>query len=153
MVGLRLALGMPRFIKTGQIGDGREAACAAYVEVNARRGDLDDALATIDRFAREQSMLVNVGDEKGELLDAAVRRANPGLVLELGTYCGYSAMRIARAAPAAKVCLRRVLGRQCRSRAAHLDTCRRRRPHHVCGGHHRRRRHDALGAGRPPWLR
>ena len=100
---LRLALGLPRFIKTGQIGDGREAACAAYVEANARRGDLDDVLATVDRFAREKSMLVNVGDEKGELLDAAVRRANPGLVLELGTYCGYSAMRIARAAPTASV--------------------------------------------------
>ena len=39
--------------------------------VNARRGDVDDVLATIDKFATEESMLVNVGDEKGELLDAA----------------------------------------------------------------------------------
>ena len=99
----RLALGMPRFVRTGQIGDGREEACAAYVEANARRGDVDDVLATIDTFATEKSMLVNVGDEKGELLDAAVRRANPKRVLELGTYCGYSALRIARAAPDAEV--------------------------------------------------
>ena len=99
----RLALGLPRFIKTGQIGDGREAACAAYVEAKARRGDVDDVLRTIDRFATEQSMLVNVGDEKGKLLDAAVRRADPKLALELGTYCGYSSLRIARAAPDAKV--------------------------------------------------
>ena len=99
----RLALGLPRFIKTGQIGDGREAACAAYVEANARRGDIDDVLRTIDRFATEESMLVNVGDEKGQLLDAAVRRADPKLALELGTYCGYSSLRIARAAPDAKV--------------------------------------------------
>ena len=28
--------------KTGQIGDGREAAAADYVEANARRGDIDD---------------------------------------------------------------------------------------------------------------
>jgi hypothetical protein len=98
-----MGLGLPRFIKTGQFGDGREVACAAYVEANARRGDLDDVLATIDKFAREKSILVNVGDEKGELLDAAVRRANPGITLELGTYCGYSSMRIARAAPSAKV--------------------------------------------------
>ena len=49
-------------------------------------------------------MLVNVGDEKGRLLDAAVRRAAPRLVLELGTYCGYSALRIAGAAPSARVC-------------------------------------------------
>ncbi len=99
----RLAMGLPRFARTGQIGDGREEACAAYVEANARRGDVDDVLATIDTFATEKSMLVNVGDEKGELLDAAVRRANPKRVLELGTYCGYSALRIARAAPDAEV--------------------------------------------------
>ena len=48
-------------------------------------------------------MLINVGDEKGALLDAAVRRADPKLALELGTYCGYGALRIARAAPTAKV--------------------------------------------------
>ena len=99
----RLAIGLPRFIKTGQIGDGREEACAAYVEANARRGDLDDVLATIDTFAREKSVLMNVGDEKGELLDAAVRRANPSRVLELGTYCGYGSLRLTRAAPSAEV--------------------------------------------------
>ena len=48
-------------------------------------------------------MLMNVGDEKGALLDAAVRRSDATLALELGTYCGYGAMRIARAAPDAKV--------------------------------------------------
>jgi catechol O-methyltransferase len=99
----RLVLGLPRFSKTGQVGDGREEACAAYVEANARRGDVNDVLAVIDKFAKEESLLVNVGDEKGELLDAAVRRANPGIALELGTYCGYGSMRIARAAPSAKV--------------------------------------------------
>jgi len=100
---LTLALRLPRFVKTGQFGDGRESACADYVEANARRGDIDDVLSTIDEFAVEKSMLVNVGDEKGQLLDAAVRRANPHVALELGTYCGYSALRIAQAAPNAKV--------------------------------------------------
>ncbi|GJF09348.1 methyltransferase [Mycolicibacterium cyprinidarum] len=95
---------MPAFLRTGQIGDGREAACAEYVESNARRGDIDDVLAAVDRFAYEKALLVNVGDEKGLLLDAAVRRAAPRLVLELGTYCGYSALRIARSAPAARIC-------------------------------------------------
>jgi catechol O-methyltransferase len=100
---LRLAIGARNISKTGQIGDGREAAAADYVEANARKGDLDDVIATIDKYAYEKSFLINVGDEKGELLDAAVRRANAGLALELGTYCGYGALRIARAAPAAKV--------------------------------------------------
>jgi len=94
---------MPGFLERGQIGDGREAACAAFVEANARRGDIDDVLATIDKFAYEKSLLMNVGDEKGELLDAAVRRVDPKLALELGTYCGYGSLRIARAAPSAKV--------------------------------------------------
>ena len=99
----RLAIGARNITKTGQIGDGREAAAADYVVANARRGDIDDVIAKIDKFAYEKSFLINVGDEKGELLDAAVRRANPGLALELGTYCGYSSLRIARAAPSAKV--------------------------------------------------
>jgi catechol O-methyltransferase len=100
---LRFAWAMPGFVRTGQLGDGREAAVAADVEANARAGDVDDVLATMDRFAYEKSMLVNVGDEKGALLDAAVRRADPRRALELGAYCGYSALRIARAAPAAAV--------------------------------------------------
>ncbi len=99
----RLATGARNITTTGQIGDGREAAAVDYVLQNAAAGDLDDVLATIDRFAYEKSMLINVGDEKGALLDAAVHRAGPKLALELGTYCGYSALRIARAAPAATV--------------------------------------------------
>jgi predicted O-methyltransferase YrrM len=57
----------------------------------------------VDQFAYEKSFLINVGDEKGELFDAAVRRADPRLALELGTYCGYGSLRIARAAPSAEV--------------------------------------------------
>jgi catechol O-methyltransferase len=99
----RLATGSRNITTTGQIGDGREAAAVDYVLNNATAGDVDDVLAAIDRFAYQKSMLINVGDEKGALLDAAVRRADPELALELGTYVGYSALRIARAAPAAKV--------------------------------------------------
>lgn len=100
---LRTGIGIRNFTKTGQIGDGREAAAADYVETKARRGDIDDVLATIDEYAYAKSFLVNIGDEKGKLLDAAVRRADPRLALELGTYCGYGALRIARAAPSAQV--------------------------------------------------
>ncbi|MEB3034576.1 O-methyltransferase [[Mycobacterium] nativiensis] len=100
---LRMATGARNITTTGQIGDGREAAAVDYVLANARAGDVDDVLARIDEFAYEKSLLINVGDEKGALLDAAVRRAQPALALELGTYCGYSALRIARAAPAARI--------------------------------------------------
>lgn len=100
---LRTALGLRNFTRTGQIGDGREAAAADYVEAHARRGDVDHVLATLDDYAYSKSFLVNIGDEKGRLLDAAVLRAAPTVALELGTYCGYGALRIARAAPAARV--------------------------------------------------
>lgn len=100
---LRLAVGSRNITKTGQIGDGREQAAADYVVANARRGDIDDVIAKVDEFAYEKSFLINIGDEKGELLDAAVRRADAKLALELGTYCGYGSLRIARAAPEAKV--------------------------------------------------
>jgi catechol O-methyltransferase len=100
---LRMALGGKNLTTTGQIGDGREAAAADYVVEHARKGDVDSVLEAIDEFAYEKSMLVNVGVEKGALLDAAVAKADPRLVLELGTYCGYSALRIAKTAPNAKV--------------------------------------------------
>jgi len=98
-----MAIGARNITTTGQIGDGREAAAVDYVLRNARAGDIDDVLGTIDKFAYEKSMLINVGDEKGLLLDGAVKRADPALALELGTYVGYGALRIARAAPHAKV--------------------------------------------------
>ncbi|MBV8861893.1 MAG: O-methyltransferase [Mycobacterium sp.] len=99
----RFVTGARNITTTGQIGDGREAAAVEFVLRRARAGDIDDVLATIDRYAYDKSILMNVGDEKGALLDAAVRRADPKLALELGTYVGYGALRVARSAPAAKV--------------------------------------------------
>jgi catechol O-methyltransferase len=98
---LRLMLGIKRLEREWQVGDGREEALAQHVLATARRGDLDDVIRVIDDFAYNQSFLINVGDEKGELLDAAIRRADPRLLLELGTYCGYSALRTARVMPSA----------------------------------------------------
>ncbi|TSE01663.1 O-methyltransferase [Skermania sp. ID1734] len=86
--------------RTGQVGDGRERALLDYVTANTGPGDLDGVIEAIDRFAREKTFLMNVGDEKGLILDAAVRQAQPSTLLELGTYCGYSSLRTARAMPA-----------------------------------------------------
>ena len=88
-----------------QVGDGREEALAAHVLAHARTGDLDDAIRVIDEFCVTRSLMINVDDEKGEILDQAVRRASPSLLLELGTYCGYSGLRMARVMPAdARLC-------------------------------------------------
>ncbi len=96
---IRLLVGMKKLTKEWQVGDGREEALADYVTRNARAGDVDDAIRVIDEFCYKRSFMINIGDEKGALLDDAVRRAAPRLVLELGTYCGYSALRMARALP------------------------------------------------------
>jgi catechol O-methyltransferase len=96
---VRMLLGMRRLSTEWQVGDGREEALAEYVTANAAPGDLDSAIATVDEYAYRESFLINVGDEKGELLDAAIRRAQPRRLLELGTYCGYSALRTARVMP------------------------------------------------------
>ena len=101
---LRLAIGLPATSpRPARSATGARPPPPTTWWRNARRGDIDDVIATIDEFAYEKSFLINVGDEKGELLDAAVRRANPRLALELGTYCGYGSLRIARAAPSARV--------------------------------------------------
>ena len=100
---LRMAFGMRSLLKNWQVGDGREAALAEYVLANSPPNDLSAAIDTVDTFCYEQSFMINVGDEKGELLDAAVRRVEPSRLLELGTYCGYSALRMASKAPGAQI--------------------------------------------------
>nr|XP_046253218.1 catechol O-methyltransferase A [Scatophagus argus] len=56
------------------------------VSINAIRGDPDSVIRAIDHFCKHTEWAMNVGDEK---------------VLELGTYCGYSVVRITRLLPPA----------------------------------------------------
>ncbi len=75
----------------------RERAALDYVRAHAIEGDADSVLRALDRFAREQRFMMNLGDEKGRILDALVAQLPlRATVLELGTYCGYSAVRMAR---------------------------------------------------------
>jgi catechol O-methyltransferase len=96
---LRMVLGARHLTRYWQVGDGREEALAGYVTSNARRGDIDDAIRVVDDFCYQRSVMMNVGDEKGEILDRAVEKTRPRRLLELGTYCGYSALRTIRAMP------------------------------------------------------
>jgi len=97
---IRLGLGMKRLTTEWQVGDGREEACAKYVLANARPGDIDDAIRAIDEFAYKKKFLINVGDEKGAIMDRAFDGAKARCAMELGAYVGYSALRIARRLPA-----------------------------------------------------
>src|SRR5688572_15550566 len=82
---IRMLLGMKRLTTEWQVGDGRGLALAEHVLANAAPNDLDDAIRAVDEFCYGQSFMMNVGDEKGEILDAAIRRAAPRRLLELGT--------------------------------------------------------------------
>ncbi|CAL8339757.1 unnamed protein product [Lota lota] len=71
----------------------------AEVQKKATRGDARSVVNTIDQYCRHQEWAMNVGDEKGTILDSIVCEVKPSVVLELGTYCGYSAVRIASMLP------------------------------------------------------
>lgn len=67
-----------------------------FVRENAKEGDPQDVLRAMDRFARERRFLMNVGPEKGPLMAELIGRLPANArVLELGAYCGYSAIMIA----------------------------------------------------------
>ncbi len=100
---LRLLIGMPKLLKTWQVGDGREEKLLNHVLTTATKGDALGVLQAIDDFAWTQSYLINVGEEKGKILDDAINIKQPSNILELGAYCGYSALRMAIVAPDAKV--------------------------------------------------
>ncbi len=75
----------------------RERAALDFVRAHATKGNAESVLCALDRFAREQRFMMNLGNDKGRILDEllAQRPAN-ARVLEFGTYCGYSAVRMAR---------------------------------------------------------
>jgi catechol O-methyltransferase len=94
-----LIFGMKELTTNWQVGDGREQKVADTVKKNAIRGNAADVVRVIDNFGYTSSMLINVGDKKGAILDGALQRAKPKIILELGTYVGYSATRMAQQLP------------------------------------------------------
>ena len=100
---LRLLMGMPKLLKTWQVGDGREEKLVKHVLNTTPKGDACRVLQAIDNFAWTQSYLINIGDEKGKILDDALKTKKPRNVLELGAYCGYSALRMAIVEPDAQI--------------------------------------------------
>lgn len=74
----------------------RPVMAAAYVCEHATKGEPASVLATLDTFAKTERWLMSVGPEKGPLVQEMANRlpANPR-ILELGAYCGYSAIMLA----------------------------------------------------------
>ena len=71
-----------------------------FVREHATPGDPADVLRALDRFSREVRFLMSVGPDKGPLMSEMVGKLSEGArVLELGAYCGYSAVMIADRLP------------------------------------------------------
>ncbi|XP_026103681.1 catechol O-methyltransferase A isoform X1 [Carassius auratus] len=77
-------------------GTSRPQRMLKAVQKNATKGDPQSVISAIDYYCRHKEWAMNVGDDKGLILDSVLMEVNPSTVLELGTYCGYSTVRIAR---------------------------------------------------------
>jgi catechol O-methyltransferase len=74
----------------------RPLQAMTFVAERARPGDPEDVLRTLDRFATEVRWLMSVGPEKDQVFrEVAGRMPERARILELGAYCGYSAIFMA----------------------------------------------------------
>jgi catechol O-methyltransferase len=78
----------------------REVELADAVEREAPHGDVDAVLRVMDAFALHRRWLMSMGPQKGAVVTAAMQDPAVRSVLEIGTYCGYSALLAARHLPA-----------------------------------------------------
>ncbi|KAK4184063.1 putative catechol O-methyltransferase [Podospora australis] len=82
-------------------GDGREVALLEYIynhpELDQMRGNPQKVLGAMDSFARSVTGLINVGQTKGAVVRSIIAQRKPKVILELGGYCGYSAIMFSNA--------------------------------------------------------
>ncbi len=64
------------------------------VRLKAVPNNADSVLTVIDNYAYKKTFLMNIGDEKGLLLENAINESKAKNILELGVYLGYSTIRI-----------------------------------------------------------
>lgn len=79
--------------------DFKENQLLRHVYARAAQDNPESVLAVIDSFAREQSWLMNIGEKKGQVLVQEIKKKQPKIVVEVGTYMGYSAILIASNLP------------------------------------------------------
>lgn len=82
-----------------QFHQGTEDLLAEYVITHSQKGNPDSIIKAIDEFCWHNHWMMHVGDKKGEILDNILKKHHPKIILELGTYCGYSAIRMAKSLP------------------------------------------------------
>lgn len=82
------------------MGNSKEQRILHHVLQHAVAGDPQSVMEAIDGYCSQKEWAMNVGDKKGEIVDAVVQELEqPRVLLELGAYCGYSAVRMGRLLP------------------------------------------------------
>ncbi|KAL9610003.1 MAG: hypothetical protein Q9167_005276 [Letrouitia subvulpina] len=76
--------------------DGREIDLLHFIfdkpDIASIRGSPQKVLDAIDEYGRTKKYLMNVGDQKGKIVCDLIRDRKPQLMVELGSYVGYSAI-------------------------------------------------------------
>ncbi len=72
----------------------KEFEVLELVRKNATKNNPESILKIIDNYAYKKTFLMNIGDQKGEILEEAIRDSQATNILELGVYLGYSTIRI-----------------------------------------------------------
>lgn len=80
---------------------GRERQLLMHVVKHATEGDIDSVLRSMDSFWNHTFSEAgsNSWKARGDILDSTLQEKMPKRCVELGTYCGYSSLRIAKALP------------------------------------------------------
>ncbi|XP_055260218.1 catechol O-methyltransferase isoform X3 [Moschus berezovskii] len=78
------------------MGSSKEQRILQHVLQHAVAGDPQSVVAAIDSYSSEKEWAMHVGEKKGQIVDSVLRERQPSVLLELGAYCGYSAVRMAR---------------------------------------------------------
>lgn len=90
----------PSSCGTGAFHEGTEEAMLIYVNGHATKGDPESVLRAVDKYCYSRHWMMHIGDVKGVELDFVVNKVlkknSPHIVVELGTYCGYSIVRMGR---------------------------------------------------------
>lgn len=83
-----------------QFHNGIEEAMFIHVQRTVTNACPGDVIRAIDNFCYSRHWMMHVGDEKGAVLDSVLdsiqaQNMDPLCVVEIGSYCGYSAVRMA----------------------------------------------------------
>jgi catechol O-methyltransferase len=83
-----------------QFHNGIEEAMLLHVQRTVVNSSAVDVIKAVDEYCYSRHWMMHIGDEKGAVLDNVLdsvkaTSTNPLCVVEIGSYCGYSAVRMA----------------------------------------------------------